>query len=196
MANPDDILIEELTQAREQGDDARVLGLAGAILAQNGADRRALVWLEEAAERLIAASRGQDLDAALGWAQTWARQARSPRARERVIELQERIVVAQAAGQALHDALASGDLGALRAALAALPPSDRRRDSRVMAERALALLSEREREAAALRRDLADLMPGRLERALGVATRLAAIDSTATPRPPSPAARSSRWRLR
>ena len=85
MASPDDILILELEQARAQGDDARVLGLAGAIIVQGGSDqRRALGWLEEAAERLIESTYATDLDAAVSWAQTWNRHARSPRSRQRL----------------------------------------------------------------------------------------------------------------
>ena len=116
MTSPDDILILELEQARTQGDDARVLGLAGAILAQHGSDqRRALAWLEEAAERLIEASRGKDFDAAVSWAKTWTRYARSPHARQRLAELQEQLNTVQACEQALVLALDAGDLGTLDA---------------------------------------------------------------------------------
>lgn len=182
MTSPDDILILELEQARTQGDDARVLGLAGAILAQHGSDqRRALAWLEEAAERLIEASRGKDFDAAVSWAKTWTRYARSPHARQRLAELQEQLNTVQACEQALVLALDAGDLGTLDAALSALPAVDRRRDTAALVERCTALRADRQAEADALRRDLAQLVPDRLERALGLVVRLAAIDPTAIP---------------
>lgn len=181
MTSPDDILIHELEQARAQGDDARVLGLAAAICAQGGDQRRAAVWLEEAAERLIEASIGDDLDAAQAWAQAWARHTRSPRARQCAADLQERLAAVQAAEQALHGALVAGSIPVLRAALASLPAAGRRRGTAEIVARCEAMLADRSAEADALRRDLGQLVPEVLERAVGLAVRLATIDPAAAP---------------
>ena len=182
MASPDDILVLELEQARAQGDDARVLAIAGAMLAQGGRDpRRAMAWLEAAAERLIDANRGVDLDAAVAWAQTWVQYARSPRSRGRLAELLQLLAAVQTAERAMQDALAAGDLGVLQAAPATLPADGRRRDTGALVERCAALRADRQAEAEAIRRDLAQLIPTQLERALGLAARLAAIDLAAIP---------------
>lgn len=181
MSSPADILIHELEQARAHGDDARVLGLAAAILAQgDDAGGRALVWLEESSERLIAAV-GDDLDAAVVWARTWARYARTARARERTAELEDLLARVQSAEQVMQGALVAGDIASLRAALAGLPPDGRRRETAAIAQHCAALLEDRLAETQALHRDLAQLVPYQLERAIGLAARLATIAPATIP---------------
>lgn len=191
------ILTSQLDEARDQGDLPRQVALAVALLRERGVDAQRLqALIGEASQALIARDRGVNLEAALGWAQTWAKHTRQPAARELVVELGERVQAVKAAEQRLRAAGDGGDPMALRAALVFFDehPTDRVEGTAELvdaARKALARVitetrrraTDRLRQADELRARIAALVPDELDRACALLDELAAIDPTAGEEP-------------
>lgn len=191
------ILTSQLDEARSQADLPRQVALAVALLRERGVDtQRLLMLITEASQVLISRDRGDNLETALGWAQTWSKHTRQPAAREMVAELSGRVLAVKDAEQRLRAVSDGSDPMALRTALTFFDehPQDRVEGTAALVAEARNVLArvvtetrrkatDRLRRAGEMRARIEALVPGELDSACALLGELAAIDPTSAEEP-------------
>lgn len=189
MSDVNTILAEQLAEAHSHGDRPRQIALAVALLKERGADTVHLQrMIAKAAAELIAAHEETDLEAAVGWAQTWHRHTRQPSAKALWQELQGRVAAMRAGEMRLRAAMVGGDPSALRAALEDLEQlPGRLATTTALLDEARPLLArsqtdvrrkltDRVAKSEIMRQRLESLVPGSLDQAIALLPKLYDLD--------------------
>ena len=190
------ILTQQLAEAQTAGDLPRQIALASAMLKErvSDADRLYLI-LAEACRELVIRNDPSDLNAVLGWYQTWYRHTRDPAVRHCIDATNERVAVVIRAEKELNNAVEVRDTVALRAALDALMATpDRLTTTNLLIEQGEAVLAEqliankraltdRIKRSTVLRRTIERHIPNELDLASEAYTTLLGMDPTAAEEP-------------